>query len=211
MTYAVVAIILGLAELFFGRFLFWLFGAIGGFIVGWFLIPEIYPSVTGGLRILAGVGIGVVFGVLAIVYLRLVVAVAGFFVFSGAAVLVGRDAGATLADGSASYWFVYGVSGFVAALLLLALTDWALILLTSLAGAGAVARGAFHLVNGRPGWPQWVLAAVLAIIGIVFQAWRYKVGSGSSGTPRQRQTGGSHHKRPSHLSEGRTRTHSIVR
>ncbi len=187
MSYAVTAIILGLLEVSFGRQFFWLFAAIGGFVVGWFVIPEIYPTVGGNLRIFAGIGIAVVFGLLANAYRRLMVAVAGFFVFSGAAVLVGRDQGAALATGSASYWFVYGVAGIISAIFLLAITDWGLIVLSSLAGAGAVASGAVYLLNDSSEGLKWVLFAVLAVVGIVFQTWRYTSESDFSGLARRRR------------------------
>jgi hypothetical protein len=187
MSYAATAIIVGLIEVSFGRQLFWLFAAIGGFVVGWFTIPEIYPTVTGNLHILAGVGIALVFGLLAHAYRRLMVAIAGFFIFSGAAVLVGRDEGALLANGSASYWFVYGVAGAVSAMLLFSVTDWALIVLSSIAGAGAVAGGAIHLLNDDGRGLKWVVFAVLAIAGIVFQVWRYTGESDASGLARRRR------------------------
>ena len=43
MGIAVAEIIAGLVELLFGRRLFWLFVAAGGFLVGWFLAPAISP------------------------------------------------------------------------------------------------------------------------------------------------------------------------
>ena len=176
MSYAVAAIVVGLLELFFGRVLFWLFVGIGGFLIGWFLIPYFFPSVTGWLHMVAGVALGLIFALLAIVFLRVMVAIAGFFVFGGAAVLVGRDLGATLTTGSPAYWIVYVVAGVIGAIILFALLDWALVVLTSLAGAGSVSRGIFYFVHG-PRWAEWVLFAVLFILGVAFQAYRLRGGT----------------------------------
>lgn len=183
MSYAVAAIIIGLIELFFGRSLFWLFVAIAGFGVGWLLIPDLFPTVSGWLRILAGVALGLIFGLLAVVFLRVMVAIAGFFIFGGAAVLVARELGATIESGSGTYWVLYLIVGFIGAIVLFAFLDWALIVLTSLAGAAAVARGIFYLAGG-PRWAEWVLFAALAVLGIVFQAWRY---AGSAPLGRRRR------------------------
>ena len=50
MAAAIVAILIGLVETFMGRRLFWLFVAIGGFLLGWFLVPGSSPKQERGCR-----------------------------------------------------------------------------------------------------------------------------------------------------------------
>ena len=166
---SVVAIILGLIELFFGRRLFWLFVAIAGFLIGYFLAPAIVPSMSGALRVLIGIGIGIAFGLLAMVFTRFMVALAGFFLVGPAAVLLIRYLGASAASGSALYWIAYAIGGVIGFVLLWAFFDWALIILTSLAGAGAIVRGIAGLTSVSSTW-QVILFVVMAVIGIIFQA-----------------------------------------
>ena len=97
---AVAQIVVGLIEALFGRKLFWLFVAIGGFLIGWFLVPAIYGAVNDGAtlelwtRVVIGVTAGLVLGFLAIKFTKFMVSLAGFFIFGTATVLVVRYFGA---------------------------------------------------------------------------------------------------------------------
>lgn len=166
----IAAIVLGFIELLFGRRLFWIFVAIGGFLIGWFLMPEIVPGLATWLRVLIGVVAGVVFGLLSIPFTRVMVAIAGFFVFGGALVMGLRVLGANIATGSALYWTAFVIGGLIGAVFLFFALDWALIVLTSLAGAGAVSRGIVNFVSDSPLWIGVVVFAILAVIGITVQA-----------------------------------------
>ncbi len=171
---AIVGIIFGLIELFLGRKLFWLFVAIGGFLLGWFLVPAIWPNVDTWVSILVGVVAGLLFALLAVLSRRIMVAIGGFFLFAGAGVLLVRFLGAEAAAGSTAYWVAYLVGGLIGAVLLFLLFDWALIVLTSIAGAGAVASGIAYLSDGMSGWLEVVIFVVLAGIGIAFQTWTFR-------------------------------------
>jgi hypothetical protein len=169
---AIVGIILGAIELLFGRRLFWLFVGIAGFLIGYFLAPAIFHNMSTLLRVLIGVGIGVVFAILAIFFTRFMVAVAGFFIFGPAVVVLIRDLGANAPDGSTWYWVTYAIGGVIGFILLWAFFDWALIVLTSLAGAGGIIQGVRSLTTISPTW-QIILYVVLAVIGVIFQARSY--------------------------------------
>jgi Domain of unknown function (DUF4203) len=173
---AVAGIILGLLELFFGRRLFWIFVAIGGFLIGWFLAPAIWPSLVTWERIVIGLVLGVVFALLSLVFLRVMVALGGFFLFGAAAVVLIRYLGAEATAGSASYWAAYIIGGAAGAVLLFVLLDWALIVLTSLAGAGAVAQGLVYVADTGRRWVEPLLFVILAAIGITFQGWSFARG-----------------------------------
>jgi len=83
--------------------------------------------------LLAGVGMGLVGAVIAIVYQRLAFVLAGFYAGLFLTIILAGELG--LAAMSAVTPFIIGVLGAVLALLM---TDWAIILLSSLAGAALI-------------------------------------------------------------------------
>jgi Domain of unknown function (DUF4203) len=182
---AVAQIVVGLIETLFGRKLFWLFVAIGGFLVGWFLAPAIWTTFheTGALalwvRLVIGLAAAVILGFAAFKFTRIMVALAGFFIFAAAAILAVNYFGGngTLATGTRNYWIVYVVGGVVGAIIMGLLFDWALIVLTSLFGAGATVDGILYFVNRHPTaahpapakWIEGVAAVVLFVIGLTVQ------------------------------------------
>ena len=89
------------------------------------------------------------------------VTAAGFFFFGTVAVVLVRHFGAHASSGSTAYWVAYLIGGLVGALLVSIFFDWALIILTSLAGAGAIAPGIVHFVTHHPQWLEVILFVVL--------------------------------------------------
>jgi hypothetical protein len=181
---AIAQIVVGLIETLFGRKLFWLFVAIGGFLVGWFLAPALWDTFHDGdsldlwIRLAIGLGSAVVLGFLAFRFTRVMVSVAGFLIFSTAVVLAVDYFGGELVRGSRNYWIVFGCGGVVGAIILGLLFDWALIVLTSLFGAGATADGILYLVHpdsptaadpGPAKWIEGVAVGVLFLIGLAVQ------------------------------------------
>jgi hypothetical protein len=183
---AVAQIVVGLIETLLGRKLFWLFVAIGGFLVGWFVAPAIWASVndSGTLALWARLAIGlaaaVVLGFLAMRFTRIMVSLAGFLIFAAATVLVSRYFGGdgTLPTGTRNYWIVFGAGGVVGAIIMGLVFNWALIVLTSLFGAGATVDGILYFFTpdnptvANPGpakWIEGVAVGVLFVIGLVVQ------------------------------------------
>jgi MFS family permease len=191
---AIAQIVVGLIENLFGRKLFWLFVAVGGFLVGWFLAPGIWSTIHEGgtlelwVRLVIGLGAAVVLGFLAFKFTRIMVSLAGFFIFAAAAVLVVDYFGGNVASGTRNYWIAYGCGGVVGAVILGLLFDWALIVLTALFGAGAAVDGVMYfftpenptVANPAPAkWIEGVAVGVLFIIGLVVQIMtrRKRIGS----------------------------------
>ena len=91
---AVAQIVIGLIETLLGRKLFWLFVAIGGFLVGWFVAPAIWASVNDAgtlalwVRLAIGLAAAVILGFLAVRFTRIMVSLAGFLIFAVATILV---------------------------------------------------------------------------------------------------------------------------
>jgi Domain of unknown function (DUF4203) len=159
---APVHIVAGLILLILGRQLFWVFVAVLGFVVGMDLATQLLPG-GGHLVVLAvALGAGVLGAVLARSFYSLAMAVAGFL----AGGRIGIALLAMWAPSSAPVtWLVFAVAGAIGAVLLLIVFDWALIVLSSLLGAGLI-------VPQLPTSPQTsaLLLVALVIAGIAIQA-----------------------------------------
>ena len=124
----------GGALLLVGRRLFWLFVAVIGFAIG----VQIAARMLHGselLVILAGLGFGILFAVLAIFVETMAIGVAGFL---GGGYIFLSIARAFGFDRTAFTWIIFIAGGIIGAALIAVLFDWALILLSSLAGASMV-------------------------------------------------------------------------
>lgn len=181
---AVAQIVIGLLETLFGRKLFWLFVAIGGFLIGWFVVPAIYGAVNDGaslelwVRVVIGVVAGLVLGSLAMKFTRLMVAIAGFFIFGTATVLIVRYFGGNIPSGSSNHWIAFVCGGVVGSFVMGLLFEWALIVLTSLFGAAATADGIIYFLTpdeptaADPAPDRWVELAIMGalfVIGLIVQ------------------------------------------
>jgi len=157
----VISVIVGAAILFFGRKLFWLFVAALGFAVGLEIAAYFMKEPPAWLTLVVALGCGLAGALVAMLLQKIAVALAGFI------------AGGRIAWALAAAFFVehaqyrgitFVVGGIVGALLLLALFDWVLILLSSVEGA--------HLIGNGIALPEkgaLVLFIALAIIGVVVQ------------------------------------------
>lgn len=155
-----VNIILGGALLVAGRKLFWLFVGAAGFVTGMQLATRFSQS-SEGLAIIIGLVIGLIFALLAIFLQRIAIAIAGFlaggYILTVLAGMLGLDAGAFV-------WIVYVIGGIIGVILVSLLFDWALITLSSLAGASLVVQGLFpQSATGG------LIFIILFIIGVVIQ------------------------------------------
>jgi hypothetical protein len=157
----IVGVIIGAAILFFGRKLFWLFVAALGFAVGIEIADYFMHDPPVWLTLVAALGLGILGALLAILLQKFAIAVAGF-------IAGGRLASALLAAFFVDYSHYRGVSfvigGILGALLLLALFDWALILLSSVQGAHLIGNGIVLPQTGAV-----ILFVALAVLGVVVQ------------------------------------------
>jgi hypothetical protein len=155
-----INIILGGALLMAGRKLFWLFVGAAGFVTGMQLATRFTQS-SEGLAIIIGLVIGLLFAVLAIFLQRIAIAIAGFlaggYILTALAGMLGLDAGAFV-------WIVFVLGGIIGVILVSLLFDWALITLSSLAGASLVTERLLPQ-NATGG----LIFTILFIIGVVIQ------------------------------------------
>ena len=157
----IIGVVIGAAILLFGRKLFWLFVAALGFAVGIEIAAYFMREPPIWMTLLVALVLGVLGALLAILLQKLAIAVAGF-------IAGGRIAWAL----AAAFWvehahyrgITFVIGGILGALLLLALFDWVLILLSSVEGAHLVANGIVLPEKGA-----LILFIALAVIGVVVQ------------------------------------------
>jgi hypothetical protein len=149
----------GVALLLAGRRLFWLFVGLVGFftVYQWFEPYGAAPNVRLLVAVLAGVA-----GIFLAIFLqRVAVALAGFFVGGW---FVAQLVGLHMAHPRGMDLMIFAVAGILAAILAVKVFDFALVLLSSLAGAGLIAD-ALRLAPH----PGQVLILVLFVVGIAVQ------------------------------------------
>ena len=149
--------ILGAALLVAGRKLFWLFIGIIGFITG-FQLASRFINGPDWVALLIGVIVGIVFALLAVFIEALAIGIAGFL--AGGYILTSLTAMLGLNEGLL-YWVFYGIGGIIGILLVMFLFDWALIVLSSLAGASLIVQSLAGAGS--------LLLLILVIAGIVIQ------------------------------------------
>lgn len=159
----IINLILGSALLVAGRKLFWLFVGAAGFVTGMQLATRFWegPDV---LAIAVGLVMGVVFALLAIFLQALVIGIAGFliggYILTALATMLGIDmTGVTT-------WIVYIIGGLIGLLLVSFLFDWAIITLSSLAGASLIMQA--FAPQGAVGG---ILFFILFILGVLIQGF----------------------------------------
>src|SRR5437764_7624221 len=157
----IISVIVGLAILFFGRKLFWLFVAALGFAVGLEIAAYFMREPPQWMTLLVALGCGVIGALLAILLQKIAIAVAGF-------VAGGRIAWALAASFYVDHMHYRGITfvigGILGALLLLMLFDWVLILLSSVEGAQLITSAIATPEKGR-----LILFIALAVIGVIVQ------------------------------------------
>jgi len=162
----IIPILLGVALLFLGRKLFWLFVAVVGFVVGTGLASQFLQGQSEQFILVIGLLGGVIGALLAIFLQRLAVAAAGFV--AGGYLMV--TVLGWLGMGSQGVtWLPFLIGGVIGALLVAMMFDWALIFLSSLVGAELVVNG----LGARPSI-SLLLLVVLLLVGMVVQSrlWR---------------------------------------
>jgi len=158
----IISALLGLALLFFGRRLFWLFVAALGFAIGLQLAPHLSQNPPLWLSLLLSLGLGLAGVLLALLLQKLAIAIAGFLAGGSIAVAL---AAAFLANSAHYAAITFVIGGIIGALLLVALFDWALIIFSAIEGARLI-TGSVHL----PSTGTTILLIALAVVGIMVQA-----------------------------------------
>ena len=126
-------VLLGLIELVYGQRLFWLFIAIAGFLVGEEITHVLLANQPQWVILLCGFVAGLFGALLSILIERLAFVLAGFY--SGTYLILFLSHSLGFMEKDILLFFIGGVIGAVFSGLLM---NWAIILLSSLVGAGAI-------------------------------------------------------------------------
>lgn len=169
-------LVLGLATLILGRQLYWLFVGVAGFLTGFELGGWVLHDRSGWVVLALGVILGLAGALVAVFFQYVAVGAAGFLVGS---LVTLRLLGQTEVPTETAVRLVALVVGALAAVLVILALDWALIVLSSLAGAALVTDA---LAPGRTLGPLLFLA--LAAAGVIVQASVLRRRSSPPGPPR---------------------------
>ena len=157
----IVYLVLGAALLLAGRRLFWLLVGAIGFVTGATLATRFFHG-NDLTVILAGLVLGIIFAVLAVFLESVAIGIAGFlgggYVFMSLADMLGLD------PGGISTWVIFVIGGVLGVILVAFLFGWALITLSSLAGASMIVA-AVGLTAATAG----LLYLGLVVAGVVIQ------------------------------------------
>ena len=168
---AIVGALIGAVILFFGRKLFWLCVAAVGFAAGVEIAPHLVHEPSPLLALAVALVLGLIGALLALFLQKVAVAVLGFL---AGGKLAGSIAAAFFVHYAQYSTVIFLIGGVVGAILLLALFDWALIVVSSLIGA--------HLIQSAivlPASGSTIVFIGLAVLGILVQAASLR---GSRGT-----------------------------
>jgi hypothetical protein len=158
---SIINIVAGTLLLAFGRKFFWFFVAATGFYAGYELAVRYLNFKPGWGVLLLALAVGVLGALLVYFFEKLAIGVAGFF------------AGAYIASRLISYlaiqvkgwdWLIILVGGIIGIILMYIIFEWALIILSSLAGTILIVEG-FKLV----GLIGTIVGIFLFAAGIFFQ------------------------------------------
>ncbi len=149
--------------LLFGRPLYWALVALLGFVIGFEFAGNLGISDSQLIQGLIAVGVGIVAALLAVAFQWLAFGLVGFL--SGCYLVQIALTQYELAGNNNTAWIIIG--GVIGAVIALLLVDWAIIILSSLAGATMIAAEipVEHQI-------RLAILAGLAIAGIIFQRTR---------------------------------------
>lgn len=150
----------GALMLLFGRPLYWALVAVLGFVIGFDVVQETALVDSEFLQILIAVGAGILAAGLAVAFQWLAFGLVGFL--AGSFLLQTAIERYEIAAGNETIWYIVG--GVLGAIVALMLVDWAVIILSALAGA--------MMITGPVDVEEQTRALItigLTVVGVVFQ------------------------------------------
>ena len=155
-------ILSGVALLFFGRKIFWMFTGILGFFLGMTVAPQLIPGLTQTMVLIIALIIGFLSALLAIFIQKLTVRLAGFTAGGYLAYYLLQMFSINIGS---LVWVVVILVGIIGAFLAGVMLDWTLVFLSS--GIGSAI-----LVENLKIPQQFILASFVAllILGIALQS-----------------------------------------
>src|SRR3989304_2264388 len=134
----VINVIGGALLLTLGRKIFWFFVAASGFYAGYGLATRYLKIGPDWVALLIGVAVGLVGALLAYFFQKMVIGAAGFLAGVYIATRLASQLGAQVNNWD---WLIILVGGIIGIVLMVAIFEWALIILSSIAGSLLVVEG----------------------------------------------------------------------
>lgn len=161
MSIVIINILIGGVLLTLGRNFFWLFVGCIGFAIGLQYTPLLWNVKSPMISIVLSAITGIIGAVLAVVLQKIAVALAGF---AGGAYITINLLNFTGLAWENLFWLPYLIGGIIGAIVLFIIFDWALIVVSSFAGAMLIVQTA----DLTPRINFWLLC-ILFLIGILIQ------------------------------------------
>ena len=152
----------GVLLLFLGRKLFWLFVAVVGFLLGITYAPQLLPNQPQSVILTISLIAGLLGALLAALLQKLAVGLAGFAAGGYIAYFLLQFVAVNLGE---YQWMAILAGAIISALLAGSMFDWALVLITSAAGAALISQG---LNLGMP--ISAIVRIGLFVFGLIAQA-----------------------------------------
>jgi len=160
----IIALVVGVLLLFFGKRLFWLAAALVAFLFGWQLFGDLLGPVW---SLVLAVVLGIVFAWLAIKFIRFAAYIVAFLAGAAALPLLMGAFGVDM-----SGLILAGIGGAIGLILVAVAFDWGLILITAWAGASAVVFGLQKWIEIDDSLVATIIFFALLILGVGWQASR---------------------------------------
>jgi len=157
----ILNLLVGAVLLTAGRQFFWLFIGCIGFAAGLQYAPGLWDITSPLLLILLSIVTGIVGALIAVVFQKIAIGLAGF---AGGGFMAVNLLRYLNLESDTLVWLSYIVGGIIGAILLFMVFEWALIIVSSFAGAMVI----IQTVNLTPRITPWLLFA-LFIFGILIQ------------------------------------------
>jgi hypothetical protein len=154
---------LGIMLLLFGRRAFWIFVAIVGFTAGLTFATMFMPGQSELVILLIAIVAGIIGAFLAIMLEGLAILIAGFLAGGYLATALAVSLGMASASGN---WVIYIIGGIIGLILVAAIFDWAIIILSVLLGTEIIMTFLRSSVSAY----YWLVFLGLVVVGIVVQA-----------------------------------------
>ena len=160
-------VLVGLALLFLGKKLFWLFVGAIGFIGASDMAARYFNGLPDWQILIIAVAAGLGGVLLAIFFQKVAILLVGFY--TGGYLVVSLLNTLNMAPPPALPWAPFVIGGLLCAVLLYLLFDWTLIVLSSLAGAAFISQTI--LISAVP---SAILLTALFLAGVVIQGGMLK-------------------------------------
>ncbi len=161
----ILNLLVGAVLLTAGRQFFWLFIGCIGFAAGLQYAPGLWDITSPLLLILLSIVTGIVGALIAVVFQKIAIGLAGF---AGGGFMAVNLLRFLNLESDTLLWLSYIVGGIIGAILLFMVFEWALIIVSAFAGAMVI----IQTVNLNPRITPWALIS-LFVFGIVIQTFLF--------------------------------------